>query len=99
MVMCLGFMAGCGNAELKQGTYVTDDGLSSVTLSADNEFVFNRHIATSYRPTGKYNIKRNKLTLYVAEDEEYVFDIKNNTLVFKSGQAGLSPGTEFMLVE
>ena len=51
-------LAGCGNAELKQGVYVTDDGLARITLSADNEFAFVRHEATSYVPTGNYSIKK-----------------------------------------
>jgi len=58
LIMSLVLLAGCGNAELKQGVYVTDDGLARITLSADNEFAFVRHEATSYVPTGNYSIKK-----------------------------------------
>jgi hypothetical protein len=85
LIISLGLLAGCGDAELKQGVYVTEDGLASVTLSADNEFIFVRHIATSYVPTGNYSIQKGKLILHVSDNEEYVFNIKSGQIVFVSG--------------
>lgn len=71
---------------LTQGTYVTEDGLSSVTLHGDNEYIFNRHILTSYRPTGKYTILNNILTLISENDVAFIFHIDNGQLIFINGQ-------------
>jgi hypothetical protein len=102
LIMCLGLFVGCGDAKLKQGVYVTDDGLASVTLSADNEFMFVRHIATSYVPTGNYSIKKGKLILRVSDNEEYVFIIKSRQIVFDSSfetESLITKGTVFKLSE
>ena len=63
LIISLGLLTGCCDVELKQGVYVTDDGLSSVTLTTDNEFAFVRHLATSYVPTGNYSINKGKLII------------------------------------
>ena len=81
LIMSLGLFAGCGNVELKQGVYATEDGSASVTLHGDNEFFFVRDRFSSYCPTGKYSIKKGKLILHVTDDEEYIFDIKDGQLV------------------
>lgn len=102
LIMSLGLLAGCSDAELKQGVYVTDDGLASITLSADNEFVFVRHIATSYVPTGNYSIKKGKLILHVSDNEEYVFNINSGQIIFVSGfetETLITKGTVFKLSE
>lgn len=102
LIMSLVLLAGCGNAELKQGVYVTDDGLARITLSADNEFAFVRHEATSYFPTGNYSIKKGKLILHVSDNEEYVFNIKSGQIVFDSGfetETLIAKGTVFKLSE
>lgn len=102
LIMSLGLLAGCSDAELKQGVYVTDDGLASVTLSSNNEFMFVMHIAASYVPTGNYSIKKGKLILHVSDNEEYVFNIKNGQIVFESGfetETLISKGTVFKLHE
>jgi hypothetical protein len=102
LIMSLVLLAGCSDAELKQGVYVTDDGLASVTLSADNEFMFVRHNATSYVPKGIYNIKKGKLILHVSDNEEYVFNIKSGQIVFVSGfeaEMLVTKGTVFKLSE
>jgi hypothetical protein len=102
LIMSLGLLAGCDDAELQQGVYVTDDGLASVTLSADNEFIFVRHIAMNYVPAGNYSIKKGKLKLYVSDNEEYVFNIKSGQIVFESGfmaETVITKGTVFKLSE
>jgi len=94
-------LAACGKG-LKQGKYVTDDEMSSVTLLDNNEFVFDRHIATSYAPAENYSIKNGKLILHVYDDEEYIFEIKNGQIIFKSGdmaEALVTPGTVFKFVK
>lgn len=81
-IMCLGMLVGCKDSELKIGIYKSEDGLASVTLLEDNKFIFNRNIMSSYHPVGSYGIKKDKLTLHVTDDEEYIFIIKNGQLVF-----------------
>ncbi|MBS3990580.1 MAG: hypothetical protein KGZ51_00780 [Erysipelothrix sp.] len=71
-----------------------------VLLKEDNKFEFNRHIATSYRPSGSYSVEDDKLTLMVSEEEVYIFLIKGNRLIFESsGSVGaiVEVGTIFEL--
>lgn len=74
--------------ELKMGKYVMQDteleGMSWVLLEKDNKFQFNRQINLSYLPVGTYSIDGNKLTLYVNENESYVFTIEKDKLIFES---------------
>ena len=73
---------------LKVGKYVMQDteleGMSWVLLEKDNKFQFNRQINLSYLPVGTYSIDGNKLTLYVNENESYVFTIEKDKLIFES---------------
>ena len=62
--------------ELKLGKYTTEDGLAWVIIKENNEFLFNRHLATSYLPIGNYTIENNKLVLHVNREEEYIFKLK-----------------------
>lgn len=71
--------------KLKLGKYITEDRLSWVILKENNEFEFNRHIATSYLPIGNYTIDKDKLVLHVNEKEEYIFIIKGEKLIFQEG--------------
>jgi hypothetical protein len=62
--------------------------------------VFDRGNSVSYVPTGGYYVKNGKLTLHVSDDEEYIFDIKNGKLIFRSGEFAemlVKPGTKFSL--
>ena len=93
-VLILGLFTGCTKQnkidELKLGRYIMQDtepeGLAWVLLSENKQFVFNRGAATSYRPSGTYSIKDEVLTLYVNEDESYIFSIEGEKLIFQSGQ-------------
>ena len=71
--------------ELKLGKYTTKDGLAWVMLKENNEFEFNRHVATSYLPIGNYTIDNDKLVLHVKEEEEYIFTIEGEKLIFQEG--------------
>jgi hypothetical protein len=89
IMLSLLFLSGCvQNKTLALGRYVMKDAeiedFAWVELEEDNRFTFNRHIATSYRPTGVYTIENNQLTLKVNAEEFYVFRIVNKTLVFES---------------
>ena len=89
----LAFAMGCSiqnkTKELKTGKYVMQDteieDCAWVVLNDDNQFEFNRNIATSYRPSGTYSVKDNILTLFVSENEEYKFLVDGDKLIFKSG--------------
>lgn len=71
--------------ELKSGKYIeVESGLAWVVLKENNEFEFNRNIA-SYRPIGSYSIKDGELILKVNDKEEYKFKIDGEKLVFESG--------------
>lgn len=86
---------------LRPGVYVAaNEGESSVCLKADGTFWFNRHIAMSYLPIGTYSVEGTKLTLFVTEEETYLFEISGaSALTFVSGpsaQSVVEPGTRFV---
>jgi hypothetical protein len=86
------FTAACASSsnEPALGKYIMKDAeneeYSWVILKENNEFEFNRHIATSYRPSGTYSIEEDLLILKANEDEIYIFKVVKKTLVFQSGQ-------------
>jgi len=94
----------CNGHEItvKQGTYITDDGVSYITLHGDNEFAFVRHIATSFVPCGKYSIKNGHLMLGADEDAEqyFVFEIKDDKLILITPVMSSMPsGTVYRFIE
>jgi len=58
-----------------------------VDIKEDKQFVLNRHVVTSLRPSGNYIIVEDKLVLQVDGNEEVtmVFRIKEDKLIFESG--------------
>ncbi len=72
--------------QLKIGKYVKlENGFAWVVLKENNEFEFNRSIATSYNPRGSYSIQNDELILKVNDTEAYKFKIDGKKLVFESG--------------
>src|SRR6056297_1830295 len=68
--------------ELKSGKYLSEDGLSFVTIEENGKLQFQRSVGTSYRPNGKYQLKGKQLTLEVNDNLIYEFEVKNDTLIF-----------------
>ena len=102
LIMSFFLFSGCRTTELKQGEYISEDGIARVTLSNNNEFKFISGVASSYVPTGNYIIKNGKLILHVSDNEEYVFKIKGEKIVFESGSYGntiISKETVFSFVD
>lgn len=90
--------AGVGGLAL--GKYVSEDGFAWVELTEGNQFMFNRHIATSYLPIGEFFIQDHELVLFVAEAEQYRFSIVGDTIVFQGGgfaESLVAKGTVFFL--
>lgn len=100
--------AGCSsfeNPEIPEiGKYVMKgaelEDFAWVLLEENNQFQFNRHIATSYIPMGEYTVEEDELVLKANENEIYRFKIIGNTLTFISGKTAESlveKGTVFEL--
>jgi hypothetical protein len=97
-VIALLSLTGCTKQEklkeLKIGEYVMQDtepeGMSYILIEEDHKFKFIRNLATSYLPMGTYSIEGNELTLYVDENESYVFTIEKDQLIFKSSNVDIS---------
>ncbi|MFA7673302.1 MAG: hypothetical protein WCY62_05565 [Clostridia bacterium] len=90
--------AAIADNELMVGTYNTSDGFASVKLEKDGKFIFCRNIATSYWPSGNYEITGSSLVLTASEDEIYGFSISDNSIIFQSGTAAegfMAIGTVF----
>lgn len=89
--------------EVRMGTYVHGElgnqDFSKLELLKDNRYVFDRHIAMNYRPTGEYVVQGHHLILRDGPTGDYVFEIRDeNTLIFK-GEDVIKKGTVFERVE
>ena len=97
------FLASCTKqTSLKLGKYQTEDKMSYIVLSENNEFVFARHVDTSYLPSGTYLIENKQLILTDMSGETYVFEINNGELIFQSGKMAegiVDIGTVYKLSE
>jgi len=73
--------------ELQIGRYVMQDSegqeLAWVLLEEENQFDFCRHIATSYDPRGKYEVKDGTLILTANLKEVYKFSIEGDKLILQ----------------
>lgn len=76
-----------GSDDIKIGTYVLSQNdieeWSWLSLKEDKKFIFNRGIGISYQPEGNYYTKYNELYLEVDGTIQYIFVIKNNSLLLK----------------
>ena len=72
------------------GKYVMKDAEMEewawVLLEEENQFTFNRNLATSYRPMGTYSVEKDELILKVRDNEIYRFRIEGDSLIFESGE-------------
>lgn len=70
------------------GRYITKDNLAWLELKDDHQFIFCRNMATSYWPSGTYEIVGDLLILRVENEENNIIEflIHDQTIAFKSGQ-------------
>ena len=97
LVMGLCVLSGCSDAEVKPGSYISEDGQSMITIE-ENELYFSYSITVSYVPKGFYTVEGNRLTLRLEEESfagEYVFKIRGDRLIFSSGPPLVKTGTVF----
>lgn len=92
-------IVGCSNSqtsELSIGTYVfeaSDDIIKpTISLEKDNKFSFTYSGLSSYLPMGTYTIDNNRLLLNTDDTADnkkivYVFEIKNETLIFSADKS------------
>lgn len=105
-VICIIVLCGCSEKnEVKLGKYTTEGDVIEqawVNLKENNEFEFVRNLATSYLPRGNYKVEGDKLTLHVSDEEEYIFRIEDDKLIFEEGKAAenfVKAGDEFFYTE
>ena len=101
LVMILLFSSCQGNTELKMGTYHLDgnpEKFTYVLLDEEGHFEFSRGMVFSYRPMGTYEVEGEKLILRANENEEYLFLIQGDELIFQDEIEGiLESGSRFLL--
>jgi hypothetical protein len=89
-------------SEVQIGTYRADGDMAAITVQDDNGMVIYGPKEVSAAWTGKYVIEGNKLTLTIAEQEDYIFLIEDKSLVLESGEwleNWVEQGTVFHLSE
>lgn len=102
LLVALFFLGACSleakELELRSYTYKSTDGFdSTIVLEEENQFSLSLNPLSSYMPVGKYTIKDNNLILETDDGlYTFVFEIKNNCLVFnKEKSSELPPFTDF----
>lgn len=104
IILIIILTAGCSEQKapdgLKLGKYVMQDSegqeLAWVLLKEENQYDFCRHIATSYMPRGKYEVKDGILILNANPKEVYKFSIEGEKLVLQKDIGSLlKQGTVF----
>lgn len=104
LINSIALFVGCRSEELKQGTYITDDGIGQIHLLNDGKFSINV-IFISRLISGRYTINNQKLSLY-DDSYELVFSIESDRIVFvgafldsKEEEWIMQPGKVFHLVQ
>lgn len=98
IITILCFATGCSNSnvteeqDLVPGVYELEESgepvKPSVNLQDNNRFVFSYSAYSSYLPIGNYEMDKNNLILRTDDGKyEYIFEIKNNTLVFNEHES------------
>jgi|GEM_PF-780669 len=59
------------------------ENISWIQLKEDKTFEFNRHIATSYRPTGTYEVELDLLYLSLDNEVAYIFNIEGGKITLQ----------------
>ena len=101
LVMILLISSCQGKTELKTGKYDLDgnpEKFTYVLLDEEGHFEFSRGMVLSYRPMGTYEVEGKKLILKANENEEYLFFIQGDELIFQDEIEGiLKRGSRFLL--
>lgn len=86
LYLCILLLVGC-SSKINYGRYVLDDSHSPFTswidIHRDGTYEFNASDNVSYRPSGKFTISSNRLTLHVGDNSSYYFLIDDDTLVYQ----------------
>lgn len=69
------------NGQLMQGTYISDDGSAIVELCGKNLFSISI-VNINFLSTGNYSIDHNKLMLKYPDNQELVFEMKYEQIIF-----------------
>lgn len=101
-ILCIISLCGCSKkTKINLGIYTTEGDRikqSSVKLKESNEFEFDINPALSYQPRSIYKIEGDELILKVSDEEEYIFKINDENLIFKEGKLAnqfVTEDTEF----
>jgi hypothetical protein len=88
------------NIENQTALYIA--GHSWVSLVEGNKYYLCGPVAVSFTPSGTYTVEGDVLTLFDGSEEAFKFFIRDNALVFESGEwleHWIEPGTVFMRSE
>lgn len=82
--------------QVSVGTYVIQESEEPVkpfvSLEDNNKFIFTYSALSSYIPIGSYEVDNGILTLKTEDGKyKYVFEIKDNTLIFKAPESSKIP--------
>ena len=88
LIVILMLLAACSAPSVKTGRYFMEntetEDWSWIDINEGSMYEFNRAMNTSYRPSGKYSIEKDKLILHVGDNSSYTFLIDGDSLIFES---------------
>ena len=98
-------LCACSGSGLKTGIYLMENKENSlptptITLESNNRFSLVYSFLSSYIPMGTYEVKNGKLILTAEREDQneyYVFDIDNGTLIYRQSES--TPLPEFAAKE
>lgn len=99
-------LSACSNEkELILGKYAAEGEvlyIAQVHLQEDDKFILNGPVHISFAQSGEYEIKEDKLCLKASDNEDHIFLVEDDRLIFESGTwlgSWVDKGTEFHLLE
>lgn len=102
LLILIMILSACSNEEeLILGKYAVESEpfpIAQVHLLEEDKFILNGPVTISFVTTGEYEIKGDKLHLKSSDEEEHVFLIEDDKLIFESGVwlgNWVEKGTEF----
>ena len=86
----------CGSNHDKPplGNYSQEDGVLRLTIEEEQKYTFANMLYSSWPATGNFVIENGKLIL-LTENNKYVFEIGNNTLIFSKSASSLNEMEEY----
>ena len=87
---------GCSkNNNIEIGTYIEDGEITAFRIIVNDEktVTFTNILLSSFPPKGNYIVEDDKLTVDLENGSQYVFEIKDSSLIFNASESSIMQGS------